>query len=107
MPNAGYWQYMKSEKWQLIRDEVLEERGHACEVCYSDENLHVHHFTYEHFGDESLDELQVLCKSCHQDAHDAMDERAAVAKARFHERPLWKFHRIDEPAPIDDSWVSS
>jgi 5-methylcytosine-specific restriction endonuclease McrA len=34
-----------------------------------DTTLHVHHKTYRNFGMEDMDDLEVLCKVCHQNEH--------------------------------------
>lgn len=41
-----------------------------CEACGTARLLHVHHRTYERFGQEHADDLSVLCEACHALVHD-------------------------------------
>jgi len=67
---AVYHKYLRSDDWQLKRQEAFNVFGKACEVCYSDKNgLHVHHITYENIFNENMHDLQVLCPSCHEKEH--------------------------------------
>jgi len=65
-----YKQYLKSEKWQKVRKTLFLERGKKCELCLSSKNLHIHHLTYERIFNEQLIDLQILCRKCHEKAHD-------------------------------------
>ena len=52
-------------------DAVLDRDGHACRVCGSVYNLHVHHVQYRsHLGGNEVDNLLTLCWSCHEKVHD-------------------------------------
>lgn len=65
-----YARYMQSETWRDLRTLMLDIYGHRCAICSSPDELQVHHLTYDRFGgDELLTDLQVLCKTCHEDAH--------------------------------------
>jgi len=73
MAKLSYAEQLKSPHWQRKRLEVLEEHGFACQKCDDTEvQLHVHHVVYERgrlAWEYSGDELQCLCKSCHEEAH--------------------------------------
>lgn len=62
--------YLKSDIWSEIRDQVIIVAKSKCESCGSNHGiLNVHHKTYERIGgNEKLEDLQVLCFSCHQKA---------------------------------------
>lgn len=71
-----YEGYLLSQRWKCKRLEKLNSVNHTCELCgynrqtdYRDIPLDVHHLSYEHLGDERLDELQVLCRQCHMKTH--------------------------------------
>lgn len=64
-----YESYIHSSTWRNRRKRALELANYKCEKCGCKENLHVHHLSYEHFGDELDNELQVLCRECHQRVH--------------------------------------
>lgn len=67
----AYKSYMNSAMWRLKREEVLRRAEYSCEMCGVNEQwgLHVHHLTYERFGNEKLEDLRVLCPECHRQAH--------------------------------------
>lgn len=58
--------YYKSPEWQLKRKQKLIESNYQCAICMSPQNLQVHHRTYANFKYESLSDLIVLCKQCHE-----------------------------------------
>jgi len=55
--------------WDDIRAKVLERDGNKCRLCGDDQELHVHHLTYENWGNEGLDDLTTLCKEHHKFFH--------------------------------------
>ena len=65
-----YSKYLASERWKELRDAKLCEVGDKCQRCKRRSNLQVHHLTYERLGHERLTDLQVLCESCHEKAHN-------------------------------------
>lgn len=81
---AGFRKYLASAVWKAKRRAAIEAAGNQCEGvreveggdaffrfwydvrCISRENLTVHHKTYARFGGAELPEdLEVLCKDCH------------------------------------------
>lgn len=64
-----YNNYMHSQAWRDRRQRALILANFKCERCGSKENLHVHHLTYMHFGNELDSELKVLCRPCHNWVH--------------------------------------
>jgi hypothetical protein len=68
-----YQEFLLGDYWQDVRTQVLKRDGHKCQSCGSRKNLHVHHLTYEHHGEEHLhlDELQTLCSVCHAVEHES------------------------------------
>lgn len=65
----AYKKYLNSFHWKRVRYRKLLEIKFCCESCGAKNNLSVHHLTYENIGREKLDDLQVLCSSCHRKAH--------------------------------------
>jgi hypothetical protein len=61
--------YLNSPEWQERSNRAKSIAGYKCQRCPSKINLHVHHLTYERWGEEPLDDLCVLCALCHRDAH--------------------------------------
>lgn len=78
-----YAEYLQTAEWKEKRDFVLGFACHRCQVCNSPKNLHVHHRTYERRGDEDLDDLIALCKTCHELYH--RKSNAKEAKEHIHQ----------------------
>ena len=58
--------YMASRDWQLKRRKALERAGGRCEKHGgATDFLQVHHLTYIRRFREALDDLQVICRACH------------------------------------------
>ena len=70
-----YRRYLRSERWRLLRKQVLRRAGWQCETCGRRAPLDVHHLTYERFGDELLGDLRALCRECHDEAHRGRGRR--------------------------------
>jgi hypothetical protein len=89
----NYHAYILSRPWLERRDRELFRAGYCCEFCgwQGDNptrpwaNLHVHHLTYDHLGDEPTSDLIVLCGDCHADVHEfpqVADQVRALASRR-------------------------
>ena len=62
-----------------MRRVTLEARGYRCERCKGPGKLEVHHIIpLEYGGDETPDNLEVLCRDCHIDEHAGPLTRARV-----------------------------
>ncbi len=73
-----YRAHLRSEKWARKRtDVVLRGRG-RCERCRTWPISHVHHLTYERFGDEPLADLLGVCVRCHKELEDDKKRAAAI-----------------------------
>lgn len=64
-----YGEYLLTEHWRNIRMVKIAGAGSRCELCFSRESLNVHHKTYERRGCEHLNDLIVLCETCHATFH--------------------------------------
>lgn len=71
---ADYQKYLQSAHWQEFRRKVIIDAGNICEKCdiprwlasiAYDQDLHVHHLSYENLGHEEYTDVQVLCRRCH------------------------------------------
>ena len=68
----SYSEYLQTNHWQKIRRQALKRAKYKCQLCSKhNTELHVHHKTYEHIGQEHnyQDDLIVLCKDCHAKFH--------------------------------------
>lgn len=62
-------QFIASPIWKSIRDSALSHYGTVCRSC-GEYGTDVHHKTYARFGgQERLEDLEVLCRSCHDAKH--------------------------------------
>ncbi|TDI18407.1 MAG: hypothetical protein E2P05_00590 [Acidobacteria bacterium] len=99
---AKYQRYISSDEWADRRWEVLEEAQYTCEICghsaedvdlgTSPPELQVHHLTYERFGHERDEDLECLCKGCHDYLHAI--EKARRKRADFHQNDLPVFEKL-------------
>ena len=62
-------EYEQTPEWRQRQQLKIKIANNKCEKCNSHNKLQVHHLSYEHYGDESINELIVLCKKCHTIAH--------------------------------------
>jgi hypothetical protein len=71
---SEYAQYINSSHWKTVRTFKLKATD-WCERCYMprwlaniafDQDLNVHHISYERIGRELLRDLEVLCRRCHE-----------------------------------------
>jgi len=61
------WYIRWSPAWQEKRAACLAAAGARC-AC-GREATHAHHLTYERLGNEWPEDLEALCKACHDDIH--------------------------------------
>ena len=69
MNDIKYSEYIQSPAWERKRQQVLTFWDGKCAICYSPNNVQVHHRTYVRIGDERLMDLLPLCKDCHDLFH--------------------------------------
>ena len=93
-----YNNHLRSLDWHISRKHALEAANHQCVSCRTDKNLTVHHRTYENLGYENLQDLEVLCKYCHQTRHE--DEYGWKERMLRRGGKLWT--RPVSPSTLDD-----
>jgi 5-methylcytosine-specific restriction endonuclease McrA len=73
----AYRRYLRSGHWRRLRARVRSRARDRCERCGAERGrgvvVEVHHLTYERLGQERDGDLQLLCQSCHADAHVAWE----------------------------------
>lgn len=62
--------YLSSEHWKRFRAKALAHAGYRCRKCPATTTLQVHHLTYDRLGHELLEDVVVLCNSCHIEEHE-------------------------------------
>ena len=70
LPLLPYSEYLLTKHWQDTRARALHRAKFKCQVCNAGGELHTHHRSYEHLGNEQDADLIVLCAGCHQLFHD-------------------------------------
>lgn len=88
---SDYLAYLESPEWWAKRKEALRRANYQCErqTLYGarhDSPLEVHHRTYQRLGDESLDDLEVLCTACHRDQHRIRNRKRVTLEHLGQER---------------------
>ena len=74
----NYKEYLQTEHWQTMRRLALGFAQHKCQICNNDNNLNVHHRTYERQGNERLSDLTVLCEDCHKLFHGQIEQPVEI-----------------------------
>lgn len=70
----SYKAYLQSEEWKARRQHAIDLADGRCQVCYSPDDLEVHHRTYERLFEEAPLDLTVLCRDCHGLYHQRLAE---------------------------------
>lgn len=80
---TSYIEKLRDPRWQKKRLEALEAADWACQKCgNSEETLHVHHKQYFKGRDPweyDVDQLAVLCATCHSEEHEIEDALLVAA----------------------------
>lgn len=64
-----YQRYLAGREWSVRKEAVRRRSGGICERCQYHQMNHVHHLTYARKYNEPLDDLQAICKGCHDFIH--------------------------------------
>ena len=64
---------LHSAHWRRMREQVLIYAHHMCQRCEKNMARDVHHLTYERLGEEELEDLQAICRECHEFIHGLSD----------------------------------
>jgi len=76
--HGSYGVLLFDKRWKNFRQKILKRDNYKCKICFSDEELQVHHKQY-HFSEllrsfkkpwEYPDSVVItVCKKCHQTGH--------------------------------------
>lgn len=79
MTSIEYQRTLSSPRWKALKWRRLLEAGFRCEMCnrrYTGKRprsalkvFQLHHITYRTLGGESLDDVLIVCDSCHSWIH--------------------------------------
>jgi hypothetical protein len=65
-----YKVYILSKKWRARCALFYKMHGKFCVACGETRNIHLHHMSYQHMGNELDGELAPLCRDCHKEYHE-------------------------------------
>jgi len=90
--SADYYAYLASPAWGAVRARIFASRLRQCERCGAFGCiLDLHHKSYARFGNESDEDLMIVCRSCHDRIHSGKRPRSkllgAIAAAQ---RGAWR-----------------
>ncbi len=91
--------------WQQQRKLALDRDGHRCRTCGAEGLLHVHHIRpFREYSDyrqaNQLDNLAVLCPSCHRRAEAGQQARSAMGGLAYVLRNLAPLYLMCDPQDI-------
>lgn len=88
-------EYLGSPAWAVFRKKALAYYGAICARCGEYGN-DVDHKTYKNWGEEKIEDVQILCRLCHEVKH--VIERAGIKKKNkssrkklIHKKALWGY----------------
>ena len=81
---TGYQETLASDRWKRLKWRRIMRSGFRCESCGRKyrgrrvrgamRSFHLHHLHYRTVGRETLDDVRVLCPTCHSLTHDRIPE---------------------------------
>lgn len=60
--------YLKSEEWKEKRELIMDFYNWICQKC-GEKATDLHHVTYDNIFKEKFEDLQPLCRCCHENEH--------------------------------------
>lgn len=88
MNKQEYKEYLRSSIWRQKR-RLARLRAHGkCQRCGErlvKKEVHTHHLTYDRIGRERPEDLQVVCKGCHEFIHGIRELDPATLEERIRE----------------------
>lgn len=84
-----YAAYLCSREWGVLKRAVHERAKGHCERCDVPSIDAVHHLTYARKYKEKLEDLEGLCKSCHEYTHGKSDIDPADNAAILSTVDIW------------------
>lgn len=79
----NYQTYLASREWALKKEAVRKRSGGICERCKNAPHQQTHHLTYARIGCELLEDLQGVCRACHEYLSGKTNQDPADIKQRI------------------------
>lgn len=90
MYKEKYLKALSSTHFLELKADRIEKTGGCCEICKEkDDNLKMHHLSYENVGNESNAELLLVCDVCHVFTHQEYDKQRFVALVKIDNLEEW------------------
>jgi 5-methylcytosine-specific restriction endonuclease McrA len=64
LKRMDYNDYIKTDHWKSFSEKALAYYGEQCMDCGKNVDLVVHHKNYHCFGEETFEDVSILCKGC-------------------------------------------
>lgn len=91
----AYELFLESAFWRRL--SWTKRKGQCCERCGSRKRLQAHHRFYrEHWFDTELDDLEVLCRKCHEKEHGIVPKVKKPKKPNKKKELKKRFSGFDE-----------
>ena len=94
--------YWKSEEWTKMKADLFALRGGRCERCGKtlDSTFVPHHLSYDHFKEETAEDLQLLCMRCHAEVHKKVELKLTKGQKRSIKRDAAKRRKAEKKKTI-------
>jgi hypothetical protein len=73
MKYATYQDYLKSDKWEKVKQEYRGQPlyDESCFLCYAKDHLNLHHWRYpKDWNKDSFTNIILVCHACHYSIHN-------------------------------------
>lgn len=65
-----YAERRQSKEWDILKRRIHRRDGYRCRMCGRNKvELHLHHCSYDNYGEERLEDLITVCDVCHKRHH--------------------------------------
>ena len=94
--------YWKSEEWTKMKADLFILRGGKCERCGGtlDSTFVPHHLSYDHFKEETAEDLQLLWMRCHAEVHKKVELKLTKGQKRSIKRDAAKRRKAEKKKTI-------
>lgn len=65
----------RDKEWATLRTKALKKDGFKCVRCGSIENLQIHHLSNYNYYAPDVEQLETLCKKCHEIATEEDEKK--------------------------------
>ena len=80
MTKEDYQIYLQSDHWKKLRQLKINHVGYKCQDCGNQKDIQVHHLKYRKIYNVKLNDLLVLCRTCHVKRHKKINLKSTKNK---------------------------